>query len=292
MSYTPIFSPDTQRKTRGTPPKSLQPYHYSEALELAVNVALAARRPLLLRGNPGTGKSSLAADVAWCLGWRYEVEVITSHTQAQDLKWRFDAVRRLAEVQAGTYDKDKPRHIRDRPFVEPGVLWRAFEPSSETTGKSGPADGVVVLLDEIDKAEPDVPNDLLVALDERWFKVPELGQLIEAPPKLEILMIITTNNERDLPSAFVRRCVVFEIPPHDRAQLERIARLHHPQISTTLLQSVLKMFDELVEDAKKQRLRPPSTAELLDALRACSALEIDGGFSHWEQVLRAALWKH
>jgi MoxR-like ATPase len=292
MSYTPIFDSNAQRKARGTPPADLQPYHYSEALELAVNVALAARRPLLLRGNPGTGKSSLAADVAWCLGWRYEVEVITSHTQAQDLKWRFDAVRRLSEVQAGTYARDRPQLERDRPFVEPGVLWRAFEPPAAPSDKAQAASGVVVLLDEIDKAEPDVPNDLLVTLDERWFKVPELGQSIKAPPELRILMIITTNNERDLPSAFLRRCVVFEIPPHDREQLERIARLHHPQISASLLQSVLKTFDELVEDAKKQRLRPPSTAELLDAIRACRGLEIDGGFPHWEQILRAALWKH
>src|SRR5262249_18525377 len=159
-------------------------------------------------------------------GRRYEQEIITSRIQAQDLKWRFDAVRRLADAQPRSGPTPHPPGSLvddDRRYVEPGVLWRAFNlelaltvgkraagspPGVEPPANPAPGRGVVVLIDEIDKADPDVPNDLLVVLADRWFKVDDLDdQEVRAPEDLALFMVITTNGERDLPAAFVRRCV-------------------------------------------------------------------------------------
>ncbi|WP_437981395.1 AAA family ATPase [Sorangium sp. So ce117] len=289
MSYTPIFNPATQASAR---PEGASPYVYEPGLELAVNVALAARRPLLLRGAPGAGKSSLALNVALCLERNYDEEVITSRTQAQDLLYRFDVVRRLADVQAGARRDDAH-------YVEPGILWRALNASSAQQLGTGvpaqpaPDQGLVVLLDEIDKADPDVPNDLLVVLDQRWFFVRELGRRVEAQPGIDLFLIITTNGERDLPSAFVRRCVVFEIHAPDRPRMKKIAQAHFPGAPEALLEGILDVHEELTRDAKGAQLRPPSTAETIDAVRSCLALGItDTQAAEWRTVVEAAMWKH
>jgi MoxR-like ATPase len=303
MPYAPIFDPRTQAAQRGPRTDAVAyVYDHDPAIVLAVNVALAARRPLLLRGDPGTGKSSLSEDVAHCLGRRHLKEVVTSRTQARDLEWRFDAVRRLGDAQAG---KDVGG-VHDTGYLEPGILWRAFHPESaseygsrRTDHARGPA---VVLLDEIDKADPDVPNDLLVVLDARWFDVPEIGRRVEAPPDLDLLLVLTTNGERELPPAFVRRCVVCDLKLPDTDSIKVIARRHIARWAPGLTQDAALdgLLDELLgllatlraeADRTKQRL--PSLAELLDAVHACVGLGIaDAKDARWAQIAEAALWKH
>jgi MoxR-like ATPase len=299
MSYQPKFDASALAAQRPPRPDNAVSYLYHPELELAVNVALATERPLLLRGNPGSGKSTLAADVAWKLGRRYDEEVITSRTRAQDLQWQFDTLRRLSDAQAGRrrVGQDNAR------YVKPGILWRAFQsnwrerwPAAQARAgwDWGGADaGVVLLLDEIDKADPDVPNDLLVALDARWFFVPEIEERVEAPRNLSLLIVLTSNGERELPPAFVRRCVAFDIQDPDGDQLKRIARLHFPAVHDTLLDALLGVLASMADDARTRRLRVPTTAEFLDAVRACDGLGVkDTQDPLWEEIAERALWKH
>lgn len=301
MTYAPLFHAANLEGQRGPRPDGAASYLYEPTLELAVNVALASGRPLLLSGAPGTGKSTLAADVAWKRRCRYYSEVITSRTTAQDLLWSFDAVRRLALASAGADVDDV------KPFVQPGPLWRAFQPATAAqhgayrAARGWQDEGIeaVVLLDEIDKAEPDVPNDLLAVVDQREFIVRETGALVTAPAELEVLIVITTNGERDLSPAFLRRCVCHEIrfPDDPGPQLAKIARRHftHNDISDELLGDVCRRYFQLRLDASARKLREPSTAELLDALRACKQLQIekpDDDVMTWLRVIDVAMWKH
>jgi MoxR-like ATPase len=311
MKYQPLFNPSVQLKDR-TLPTGVRPYVYDEAIERAINVALAARRPLLLLGEPGTGKSSLAAHVAFCLERRYEYEVVTSRTEARDLRWRFDAVRRLSDAQARK--PGSTESLDDRRYVEPGVLWRAFnaplaqkygpKPEAATDTPVSEKEPVVVLLDEIDKAEPDVPNDLLTDLDARWFRVTDLGGLeVKAADTLDLFLVITSNGERELPSAFVRRCVVYRLPNEiGKDRLYGIAKAHFPDVTNELLNEVYKVHQELADVAKDQNLRRPSIAEFIDAIRATTELlptkdgdEAPADYSPtstWREVVKLALWKH
>lgn len=278
-------------------------YVYDETIELMVNVALATGRPLLVRGDPGCGKSALAASVARRLGWRYYEEVITSRTTARDLQWRFDAIRRLADAQGSA--AQQRRAARPELYVEPGVLWWTYEP--ETAPRRGAtrklaekdqaknpglvagrdAQRSVVLIDEIDKAEPDVPNDLLEALGTRSFTVIETGKTVRAterPP----LILITSNGERQLPAAFLRRCVTLEVRmPED---LTAIGARHFPKAGNDLLDDIQKLHRDLVDAAEENDRRPPSIAEYLDAVRACLELR-DGDDLSWREVAKATLEK-
>jgi MoxR-like ATPase len=311
MKYTALFDP-AAHEGRAEPGRARYLYDHAPDLILAINVALAANRPLLLRGEPGSGKSTLARDIAFCLERQYLEEVVTSRTQAQDLLWRFDAVRRLADVQANPKKKLGGEH--DAPYVEPGVLWRAFDPASAAehgrgarrqapagkverpAGQQSAGNGFVVLLDEVDKADPDVPNDLLVVMDARWFEVPELDhKRIQAPRDLPILLVITTNGERELPVAFVRRCVVHDLETPKRAQLRRIARRHFSpeEVGDAVLDAVLDKLEVLQKEAATPKLRAPSTAEMLDAVRACRDLKLkEPGGKGWDALTDAAMWKH
>ena len=205
-------------------------YLLPEDLRLAVEVAMTTGRPLLLRGEPGSGKSSLAPFLARNLGYRYYEKTITSATRAQDLLWHFDAVRRLSDAQV------KERKAKEE-YVEPGVLWWAFnadsarrrgleeglEPESPATEPDAAInagrlkDRAVVLIDEIDKADPDVPNGLLEPLSATTFVVQDTNATVKRTSKphddelSHLLVVITTNEERDLPPAFVRRCIVFTL---------------------------------------------------------------------------------
>ena len=299
MGYTPLFKPDPEAvRTDGG-----VAYLYEPGIELAVNVALATGRPLLLRGVPGSGKSTLASDVAWRRGWRYEPSVVTSRTQAQDLQWRFDAVRRLADA----YGAEAARARAGDPanYLDPGVLWLAFEPNVAALGAADRAarlradpsaekpKDVVVLLDEIDKADPDVPNDLLMLLDQGWFEVAEVGRKVKRHPQMGMLMVITTNGERDLPAAFVRRCVAYDIPPMSRAWMKKIVHRHHPGFDDELLDAILTLLGELQKRAEDAKVRAPSVAEVIDAVRACVRTDIrEASDPQWEKVATAALWKH
>lgn len=288
-------------------------YVYNPAIVLAVNAALATHRPLLIAGSPGTGKTTLAANVAAVLGRRFYQRVVTSRTRARDLLWRFDQLQRLAAAHEGQALPPRAAHI------EPQLLWWAFDAASAArrgalpgeldrmpppltdpaTGGKGAQS--VVLLDEIDKAEPDVPNDLLEVLDLERFQIDDLeGSRVVQGSRADVLVCITTNRERELPGAFVRRCVVLDL---DRAEAEwedwllRIGR-QHPDIKgvkgkqgAALLQAVAAQVMALRAQAEQQGLRKPGTAEFLDMLQACTALTIQPGGADWTRLADALLGK-
>lgn len=281
-------------------------YVYTDEIVLAVNVALATGRPLLLRGPSGSGKSTLARNVARVLGWRYYEDVISSRTQARDLLWRFDTLRRLSDAQVKRLEE------RLYAYIDPGVLWWAFDRTSAL--RRGAPDGVevplaaepaqesrheraVVLLDEIDKADPDVPNNLLVPLGSLEFTVQEIDERIQGarPP----LIFITTNDERELPPAFLRRCIVLTLAGPDRTRLTEIARAHFGDDDKELYEKVAGLvLEQGAEPAAAGGRRDrrvgqavPSTAEYLDAVRACRKLKIRPENEIWSQIAQVTLWK-
>ncbi|MGW0778842.1 AAA family ATPase [Streptomyces sp. NPDC002835] len=299
-------------------------------LDLAIKVALAAGRPLLLRGKPGSGKSSMAPYVAKQRNWRYYNFVVTSQTRARDLQWTFDGVRRLADAQARSWRG--PKLQGPDAYVEPGPLWWAFAPKSaaQHVRRSAPARGAasvedfehpveernkgrdaqhsVVLIDEIDKADPDVPNGLLVPLGSHAFTVAESGTrvTIEVDPDAapgrpfhQHLVVITTNEERELPQAFLRRCVIAELtPPSSVEQLVRIAEEHLKVRIGTVDTADMELAEALAQElqlvrdsARREGVREPSTAEYLDALWACRSLQIKVGDGRWDAVRRLTLVK-
>jgi MoxR-like ATPase len=255
---------------------------------LAVDVALATGRPLLVRGPPGCGKSTLAPAVARRMGWFFLEHVVTSRTSARDLLWTFDDIARLADAQT----QDQPLGDDDD-YLRPGVLWWAYHPTSaaEVAAKGrtarepdprrslgSPHTGVsnaVVLIDEIDKADPDVPNDLLVAVEGRRFEVRGRPP-IEGQPEQAPLVIITTNGERELSSAFRRRCVEIELPLPERETLVAIATLNFPHLNNTIIGAMVDKVREVAEARGRARQRKPGTSELLDALRALDQLGLGG----------------
>lgn len=288
LKYQPIFDPENARgdafgvlakaSPYGTQKEALPYVYHVPEIALAVNVALVTNRPLLLSGRPGSGKSTLARHVASCLGWEYQEDTITSRTQANDLLWRFDALGRLND--ASTPGKEVGI---EADYVEPGVLWWTFDPFSAYQSslrlkrETPPAEiakvrGIVVLLDEIDKAEPDVPNDLLVPLSDRRFHPRGHTQPVDS--KTDYLLCITTNGERALPQAFVRRCVTLSLTRPAEGKLREIAVAHNDGLreNDKVLDQVLGAFFKLEREMKDLHRRPPSTAEFLDAVQACLAL--------------------
>ncbi|WP_369035501.1 MULTISPECIES: AAA family ATPase [Streptomyces] len=286
----------TERAFHGPDPRDGRVYVMPAGLALAVRVALATDRPLLLSGEPGSGKSSLAPFYAREQGLRYYEHVVTSRTRATDLLWTFDSVRRLADAQA------RRVRLNDAHYVRPGVLWRSLAPDSarrrgvptrppEGQNPQG-AGGAVVLIDEIDKADPDVPNSLLVPLGSQEFTVAETDTTISREPGVDRhLIVITTNGERELPQAFLRRCVMFRLPEPEAESLVRIAELHLEyegvDLDAPTRELVRMLAAELVQarrDQDARRGRFPSTAEYLDAVRACRELGIRPGDEDWDLV--------
>jgi MoxR-like ATPase len=303
--YTKIFDPSIEgaavkpeRRAAGDR-RDGEVYLYTPELTLAINVAMATARPLLVRGPSGTGKSSMAVHVAQRLGWRYYDEVISSATQARDLLWRFDALRRLSDAQAG---KDYPL-LR---YVEPSVLWWAFDRASAKVRGGAAADpnvpeasdpsrvdsdGAVVLLDEIDKADPDVPNNLLVPIGSLEFTVREGALVLPVKAKATPLVIITTNEERELPSAFLRRCVTITLSFPGAERLVEIAGAHFGPDDAELHRSIAAIVIKMRAKKKEEGGVPPSTAEYLDAVAVCRNLNIAAAGSSWESVALAVLDK-
>jgi len=230
-------------------------YIATDDLMMAVNAALTLERPLLVKGEPGTGKTMLAIEIARALGRPLYEWHVKSTTKALHGLYEYDAVSRLRDSQLGD-----PRVHDIRNYIVRGMLWNAF--MSDT-----PA---VLLIDEVDKADIEFPNDLLRELDRMEFYVYETQELVRA--KNRPLVVITSNNEKELPDAFLRRCFFHYIRFPDHETMERIVHVHHPGIKKQLLREALGAFFEIreVPGLKKK----PSTSELLDWLKLLMAEDI------------------
>ncbi|MDH5576963.1 MAG: MoxR family ATPase [Betaproteobacteria bacterium] len=230
-------------------------YVSTEDLTLAVNAAITLQRPLLVKGEPGTGKTMLAVQVAKALGVPLLEWHIKSTTKAQQGLYEYDAVSRLRDSQLGD---ERVHDIHN--YIVKGMLWQAF--SSDTP--------VVLLIDEIDKADIEFPNDLLRELDRMEFYVYETKELVKA--RQRPIVFITSNNEKELPDAFLRRCFFHYIRFPDKETMEKIVGVHFPRLKKSLLREAMEVFFEVreVPGLKKK----PSTSELLDWLKLLLAEDI------------------
>ncbi len=236
-------------------------YVAGEDLQIAVNAAVQLQRPLLVKGEPGTGKTMLAEEIAEALGKKLIQWHIKSTTKAHQGLYEYDAVSRLRDSQLGD---DRVHDIAN--YIKQGKLWEAFTADEQ----------VVLLIDEIDKADIEFPNDLLVELDKMEFFVYETGETIKA--KHRPIVIITSNNEKELPDAFLRRCFFHYIQFPERETLQQIISVHFPAIQKKLVDEALDIFFEVrnVPGIKKK----PSTSEMIDWLKLLMADDIP------EDVLR------
>jgi MoxR-like ATPase len=312
-----------------------EPVHVWDRREIAaINAALAAKRPLLVRGEPGIGKSQLARAAAKALGRTFVPCVVDSRTESRDLLWHYDAVARLADAQLigalrcadgtekGTESAKNQLAVRN--YLQPRPLWWAFDwpnalaqaikvgqkPPSQADG-GDPSNGCLVLIDEIDKAESDVPNGLLEALGSGSFAPPDMEKPVEAEAKVEPpLVIITTNEERALPDAFIRRCLVLhlrlpeqrdDLITHLKARaLAHFPQARYPQATDALLQSAAELLVQDRETAQSKHWLPlPGQAEYLDLVRAVLGLDDEQGLAAGydaatllEQVSGFVLAKH
>ena len=230
-------------------------YIATDDLTIAVNAAVTLERPLLIKGEPGTGKTELAKQVAAGLGLKMIEWNVKSTTKAQQGLYEYDAVSRLRDSQLGD---EKVHDVSN--YIRNGKLWQAFETDEK----------VVLLIDEIDKADIEFPNDLLQELDKMEFYVYETGQTITA--KHRPIVIITSNNEKELPDAFLRRCFFHYIRFPDVDTLKQIVKVHHPGIKEALLTTALTQFFELREQPGLKK--KPSTSEVLDWLKLLLAEDL------------------
>jgi MoxR-like ATPase len=232
-------------------------YVATQDLMLAVNAAITLKRPLLVKGEPGTGKTMLAEEVAGALGLPLLQWHIKSTTKAQQGLYEYDAVSRLRDSQLAD-DSERVKDIRN--YIVKGVLWQAFSSTQP----------VALLIDEIDKADIEFPNDLLRELDRMEFYVYETRELVRAVHRP--LVFITSNNEKELPDAFLRRCFFHYIKFPDADTMRRIVDVHFPQLKKELLGAALKTFYDVrnLPGLKKK----PSTSELLDWLKLLVAEDI------------------
>ncbi|MVO14202.1 AAA family ATPase [Parasedimentitalea huanghaiensis] len=230
-------------------------YVATDDLKIAVNAAVTLERPLLVKGEPGTGKTELARQISTALGLRMIEWNVKSTTRAQQGLYEYDAVSRLRDSQLGD---ERVHDVRN--YIKKGKLWEAFEADER----------VVLLIDEIDKADIEFPNDLLQELDKMEFYVYETGETIRA--KHRPIMIITSNNEKELPDAFLRRCFFHYIRFPDAETMKQIVEVHHPGIKQTLLTTALTQFYEIRDTAGLKK--KPSTSEVLDWLKLLLAEDL------------------
>jgi MoxR-like ATPase len=232
-----------------------QDYVATEDLTVAVNAAVLLERPLLIKGEPGTGKTELAKQVASALGLDLIEWNIKSTTKAQQGLYEYDAVSRLRDSQLGD---ERVRDVGN--YIRKGKLWTAFEANQK----------VVLLIDEIDKADIEFPNDLLQELDKMAFHVYETGETVAA--KNRPVVIITSNNEKELPDAFLRRCFFHYISFPDQDTMRQIVKVHYPDIKEQLLTTALTQFYEIREQQGLKK--KPSTSEVLDWLKLLLAEDL------------------
>jgi MoxR-like ATPase len=275
VDYNRLFDPDLLAKGKLVPVESVgdrappQAFLFDDNLVLAVNVALATSRPLLLRGPSGVGKSSVARAVAWHENWSYVQITVTSRTLARDFLYQLDDLKRLQDAYAQRPLDDMLR------YLVPGPLFWAFDPNyaksilipgrgtSIPTGIFDGAENTVVLIDEIDKADPDVPNNLLEPLGRLSFEGVELPRPVVASARRVPLIVLTTNEERDLPDAFLRRCIEHRIDPPNPERMRQIGEAHFQQLDPSHHDLAISF-------------EPASPAEYLDAIRACRRLSSAG----------------
>ncbi|MEX3315630.1 AAA family ATPase [Sulfitobacter sp. PS-8MA] len=231
-------------------------YVATDDLKIAVNAAVTLERPLLVKGEPGTGKTELARQVSDALGLRMIEWNIKSTTRAQQGLYEYDAVNRLRDSQLGD---ERVHDVKN--YIRKGKLWQAFEADEK----------VVLLIDEIDKADIEFPNDLLQELDKMEFFVYETGETIRA--KQRPIVIITSNNEKELPDAFLRRCFFHYIQFPGMETLKQIVEVHHPGIKQQLLTTALTQFYEIREQQGLKK--KPSTSEVLDWLKLLLAEDME-----------------
>lgn len=232
-----------------------QDYVATEDLTVAVNAAVLLERPLLIKGEPGTGKTELAKQVASALGLDLIEWNIKSTTKAQQGLYEYDAVSRLRDSQLGD---ERVRDVGN--YIRKGKLWSAFEADQK----------VVLLIDEIDKADIEFPNDLLQELDKMAFYVYETGETVSA--RNRPVVIITSNNEKELPDAFLRRCFFHYIAFPDQETMRQIVKVHYPDIKEQLLTTALTQFYEVREQQGLKK--KPSTSEVLDWLKLLLAEDL------------------
>nr|WP_309503491.1 MoxR family ATPase [uncultured Roseovarius sp.] len=230
-------------------------YVATHDLTIAVNAAVTLERPLLVKGEPGTGKTELARQVARGLGLRMIEWNIKSTTRAHQGLYEYDAVSRLRDSQLG---EEKVHDVAN--YIRPGKLWQAFDADEK----------VVLLIDEIDKADIEFPNDLLQELDKMEFHVYETGETISA--RHRPIVIITSNNEKELPDAFLRRCFFHYIRFPDMETMKKIVAVHHPNIKDSLLSVALTQFYEIRDQQGLKK--KPSTSEVLDWLKLLLAEDL------------------
>ena len=231
-------------------------YVATDDLTMAVNAAMTLERPLLVKGEPGTGKTELARQVSAALGLPMIEWHIKSTTRAQQGLYEYDAVSRLRDSQLG---EEKVHDVAN--YIKRGKLWQAFAAEEK----------VVLLIDEIDKADIEFPNDLLQELDRMEFHVYETGETVRAT--VRPIVIITSNNEKELPDAFLRRCFFHYIRFPDMDTMRQIVAVHHPGIKDALLTTALTQFYELRDTPGLKK--KPSTSEVLDWLKLLLAEDLD-----------------
>ena len=242
---------ENKMKFQGT-----QDYVATDDLTIAVNAAVTLERPLLVKGEPGTGKTELARQVSAALGLPMIEWNIKSTTRAQQGLYEYDAVSRLRDSQLG---EERVHDVKN--YIRKGKLWQAFEAEGKT----------VLLIDEIDKADIEFPNDLLQELDKMEFFVYETGETIKAENRP--IVIITSNSEKELPDAFLRRCFFHYIQFPEMDTLRKIVEVHHPGIKESLLTTALTQFYEIREQQGLKK--KPSTSEVLDWLKLLLAEDMD-----------------
>lgn len=238
--------------------KGTNDYIATNDLAVAVNAAITLERPLLVKGEPGTGKTMLAFEVAKALGKSLITWHIKSTTTAQQGLYEYDAVARLRDSQLGD---ERVNDISN--YIKKGKLWEAFESPEQ----------IVLLIDEIDKADIEFPNDLLLELDRMEFYCYELKKTVKAVKR--VIVIITSNNEKELPDAFLRRCFFHYIAFPDRKTLEKIVKVHYPDLERKLMDNALTLFYSVREiDGLKKK---PSTSELIDWIKLLAADRVAAG---------------